>query len=645
MTTKIGMVQINNSFSDACYFPYSVGVLQAYFQKYGKNPASFEFLEPLYRRMPVSKAVSQLETANIVAFSVYVWNYRLSLAIAKEIKKRNPDVLILFGGVHIPDESENFLREYRFIDIACHGEGEIVFQKILDSYHERLWISVPGISFLENDVVVRTPRAGRISDLSSIPSPYIEGIFDDLVQNRKEHKWLGLWETNRGCPFSCSYCDWGAATLSKLYTVDMKRLEGEIEWFAKNGIEFIFCCDANFGILDRDLDIVRFVADMKDRHGYPNALSVQNTKNAAERSYQIDKMLSGAKLSKGVNLALQTVDKTTLRNVRRQNISLESFKELQRRFNRDGIETFSDLILALPGETYDSFANGVAEIIENGQHHRIQFINLSILPNAQMADPEYRKKFGLVTVKSRIINIHGSMTGAGDGIYETQELVVGTNAMPKYDWVRAKVFSWMASFVYFDKVLQIPFILLHEICGVSYRELIELFLDEAKIECPVISEMNDFFLDEAKNVQNGGPEYYRSTVWLNIHWPHDEYILIKLCLEDKLEGFYEEAKTLICEMLRAKGMKTPQFLNEAFVLSRNLLKQPFQTKDLVVSMEYNIWDLYQSVLTGNSCRLEKGNFVYHIDRTSESWDSWEDWSRKIVWYGNKKGAYIYKIRS
>src|SRR6185437_455091 len=93
--------------------------------------------------------------------------------------------------------------------------------------------------------------------------------------------------------------------------------------------------------------------------------------------------------------------------IKRQNISSASFEELQRRFSRDGVETYSDLILGLPEETYESFAEGVSRVIENGQHNRIQFNNLSILPNAEMGDPEYQRKFGMVTVESKIINIHG----------------------------------------------------------------------------------------------------------------------------------------------------------------------------------------------------------------------------------------------
>ena len=158
---------------------------------------------------------------------------------------------------------------------------------------------------------------------------------------------------------------------------------------------------------------------------------MQNTKNATERAYLTQKILSDAGLNKGVALAMQSVDLTALASIKRDNISLETYMELQRRFTRDGVETYSDLILGLPGETYESFADGVQLLIETGQHNRIQFNNLSILPNAEMGDPAYQKKFGMVTVESKIINIHGERVELEDDVPELQDLVVATHSMPR----------------------------------------------------------------------------------------------------------------------------------------------------------------------------------------------------------------------
>ena len=327
---KVGLVQINSSFSNQSYLPYSVGILQAYTQKHDINRDRFSFLLPIYSRVPVRDAAEALSNADVVAFSTYVWNFKISIEIAKLLKFYNPNVLIIFGGPQVPNSSEQFLRQHPFIDLCCHGEGELVFVKILETLPIRKWEDIPSISFLGQDgTFISNPKAERIKELSTIPSPYLEGIFEPLMQANSSQQWIALWETNRGCPFSCTFCDWGSATQSKVYPFDLDRLYKEIEWFAQNKIGFVTCCDANFGILPRDIDIARKLIEVHQKYGYPEAISIQNTKNATERSHLIQKILADAGLSRGATIAIQTLNLSALKNIKRQNISLKSFKELQ----------------------------------------------------------------------------------------------------------------------------------------------------------------------------------------------------------------------------------------------------------------------------------------------------------------------------
>ena len=120
------------------------------------------------------------------------------------------------------------------------------------------------------------------------------------------------------------------------------------------------------------------------------------------------KILADSGLNKGVALSMQSLDPHTLKAIKRDNISLDTYLELANRFSRDKIETFSDIILGNPEETYETLVNGVDTLINFGQHNRIQFNNLSILPNAAMGDINYQKEHGMITVTSEIINIHGA---------------------------------------------------------------------------------------------------------------------------------------------------------------------------------------------------------------------------------------------
>lgn len=639
----VGLVQINNSFSGQNYLPYSVALLEGYATTKAADPSRYRFLMPIYRRLPISQAVDRLRGADIVGFSTYVWNARISVQIARRLKEINPDVMIVFGGPHVPDEPEAFLRENRFIDVAVHNEGERTFLAILEAYPNRPWRDIKGISFIDaNGSYVRNPNGPRFRDLDEVPSPFLNGAFDALIAANPNERWIGLWETNRGCPFQCTFCDWGSATAAKVTKFGLERLTDEVRWFSERKVEYIFCCDANFGIQKRDVDIAEFVARIKEETGYPHALSVQNTKNATERAYLTQKILSDAGLNKGVALSMQSVDMGTLQAIKRQNISLDTYMELQRRFTRDKVETYSDLILGLPGETYETFVEGVNLLIETGQHNRIQFNNLSILPNAEMGSAEYQKKYGIVTVPSEIINIHGERIVLEDDVSEIQDLVIETASMPRTDWRRTRSFCWMTALLHFDKLFQIPLMVAHEISQLTYRSMIEAFMDADAAKYPVIAGIRDLFLREAESIQGGGAEYVFSEDWLGIYWPADEYIFIKLTAEKKFSDFYREAAQLLKSLIGdVPDVEMMEALEEAVAVNHALVRQPFVTDDLVLETEYDIIGFYNSMRDGEATGIVKSPTSIIVERSKNAHHDFQTWCREVVWWGNKKGAYLY----
>jgi radical SAM superfamily enzyme YgiQ (UPF0313 family) len=641
---SVGLVQINNSFSGQNYLPYSIALLQTYVQKFAPDPGRYRFLTPLYKRVRIADAVEALKDADLIGFSTYVWNGRISLEIARRLKALKPGIVIVFGGPHVPDQPEAFLRAHPQIDIAVHNEGERIFLKLLEAFPDRAaWASMPGVSMVQPDgSFVRNPNIDRVRDLDEIPSPFLEGAFDSIMAANPAESWIGLWETNRGCPFRCTFCDWGSATAGKVTKFGEERLFREVDWFAEKKIEYIFCCDANFGIQKRDVEIANYVADTKKTTGYPVALSVQNTKNATERAYLTQKILSDAGLNKGVALSMQSVDMTTLEAIKRDNISLGTYMELQRRFTKDKVETYSDLILGLPGETYESFVKGVDQLMENGQHNRIQFNNLSILPNAEMGDPAYQARYGMVTIESKIINIHGERIELDDDVPEVQDLVIATAATPLADWRRTRIFCWMTALLHFDKLFQIPLILAHGISGISYRDMIEAYMAADPARFPVIAGINAFFESEAKAIQQGGSEYVFSKEYLNIFWPADEYIFVKLTAEGTFDAFYAEAGKLLAETLNARHGSLPMdVIDEAVRLNHALVNQPFASENQTLKLRYDLLGYWHAVRNGEQALLRETPMLVEIDRLAKRYDDFQKWCREIVWWGNKKGAYLY----
>ncbi|MBI4151870.1 radical SAM protein [Candidatus Woesearchaeota archaeon] len=639
--TTIGLVQINSSFANQSYLPYSVGILQAYAQTHLQHPEQFQFLIPVYKRCPVAQALKELESADAVFFSVYVWNINLSLAIAKAFKVQYPERLVVFGGPQVPDQAQEFLQTHRYVDLTCHNEGEQTFVKVLERCRDRNWSGVSSVSWYSPDGEFHAnPLGERLKDPSVIPSPFLRDTFKPLMDAHPEEKWIAIWETNRGCPHFCTFCGWGSAVASKLYQFDLPRLQQEMNWFGTHKIPYIFCADANFGILPRDVEIVQHMATVKTATGYPEGFSVQNTKNATERAYEVQSIIAQAGLQRGVVLSMQSLDPNTLKAIKRTNIRLDAYEELQKRFTQDGIETYSDLILGLPGETYDSFVNGVATLLNHGQHNRIQFNNLSILPDAEMGQKEYQKQYGLQTMQCREINVHGSLIEDPEEIFETSELVVATDSMPRADWVKTRAFCWMTALLHFDKLLQIPIILMKHMTPLSYRQILEAFMHPDS-EYPLLQHIRDDLLLKASVLQNGGSEYVPSKQWLNIWWPADEAWFIELSMKGQLHQFYAEAEDLLRWLSPLTGTQE-EILEETIALNAGLLKQPFQTQDQTIFCDYNVWETYRSILQGVPRPIIEKAHQLKIDKTTKVWTSWEQWQREVVWWENKKGAYLYK---
>jgi radical SAM superfamily enzyme YgiQ (UPF0313 family) len=159
--------------------------------------------------------------------------------LAREVKKINPDCLIIFGGPQIPEDTNGFFEKYPYIDIIVHGEGEYTLKNILQVYLEdKNWLNVKGISTKD----FRTNPQERINDLSDIPSPYLTNLIWDLVDKDCGVDWDCSWETNRGCPYQCTFCSSPTMWTTRYIMRDTKELVDEIEWLIKtykaNDFEF-----------------------------------------------------------------------------------------------------------------------------------------------------------------------------------------------------------------------------------------------------------------------------------------------------------------------------------------------------------------------------------------------------------------------
>ena len=184
---------------------------------------NLKFERTFVLREKVDDDIQKCKDLEILLCSCYVWNWEITNYFAKEVKKINPNCLIVFGGPQVPNHSEGFFEEYPYVDILVHGEGEYVLANLFAAFlKNKNYSNVNGIETKD----FRNPPEPRIDNLEAIPSVYLTNLMWDVVEKIEGVHWLASWETNRGCPYACTFCDQagtGARTRSPRRAVDEVR--------------------------------------------------------------------------------------------------------------------------------------------------------------------------------------------------------------------------------------------------------------------------------------------------------------------------------------------------------------------------------------------------------------------------------------
>jgi radical SAM superfamily enzyme YgiQ (UPF0313 family) len=314
MKTKIAWVQPNFQQGprefNAYYLPYSAGVVWSYSLQDPDIQQNFEVTEWVWRREALEETAQRLALNNIVAFSVYVWNHNYIYALGNRIKEINPNVLIVLGGPEPAITDPDIFRKNPWMDLVVCYEGEITFKRILQTYRSKDWASVPGLLINNNGDAVKTDDATRINLLEDVPSPYLMGIFDELIADHPEITWQGTLETTRGCPYACTFCDWGSLTYNKVKQFGLERVFAELDWMATHNFDWISITDANFGMFpERDSMIADKIVECQEKYGSPRSFSVSWAKNQKKEVIDIVKKLLDSKgFNQGLTLSVQSLD-------------------------------------------------------------------------------------------------------------------------------------------------------------------------------------------------------------------------------------------------------------------------------------------------------------------------------------------------
>ncbi len=631
---NVYFVQVDVSASSGtqnAYLPYTAGILVASAFTSEIVKENYEFKDFIFLREDINAVLEKLDNPSFMGFSSYCWSTEYNKLLAKAVKEKYPDCLIVFGGHDIPNDF-SFLEEYEFIDVLCHGEGEDTVKDLLEAYAlNKPFDCVANISFRNSDgVFIRTET--KLQATLDYPSPYLEGWFDKTVEAHPEITFNAILETSRGCPNQCAYCDWGLLK-SKTRLFPFERVKAEIRWMSEHKIAFVWGADANFGLFKRDLDIANELAKAKEETGYPERMRMNYAKNNFENVFEIVKVFKRCEFDRiGATLSFQSMSPEVLKNIGRKNTSLDFYKDLLTVYNKANMKTYSELILGLPGETYESFTEGVGKLFEIGQHFVFEVYGCILLPNAVMGQKEYIEKFGIKTVRSEIIRPH--FNNQAFSVPEYNNIIVETNSMSREMWVRATVFYYMAKALHGNGLLRAFAIYLHNEAGVPFEKFYDGILTYFE-ENPDLN-ISKLYFDIKRHADELSLGITNRKLIFSpcgeIVWDDHEYVVLNVLSE--LDRFYDD----VLPYLQKYNIDADIF-NDLLNYQKNIIRKPCD-EEKTVNLSYDIHGYLKDVYVNNIHNLEKKEHTL-IMRDSNVVTNWPDFGKFVIWYG-RMGWSSYK---
>lgn len=448
------LVQVVDKYGPNSFLPLAVSYQWMYAQADVQVSTNWQVADVLIRKIPVKEYVANItEKPDIVAMSCYVWNWEYNQALAIELKRVYPDCVVVVGGPNVDKRNKRFFEDYPMFDVAVMGEGEPAFRSILKRYiNQQDYNNIPRV-FARGGELCDLPE--RFRDLESIPSPILNGFYDWVIEKEEaeigKQMWQVTYETLRGCPYLCTFCDIGDEYWNKITKFDMPRIQAEIDWMSERQIEYVGVCDSNWGMLKRDADITAYVIKKKLETGYPKFWDVTWAKANSENIYRIAKMdhEAGTRLFKGVTFAMQSLNSETQKASKRVNLKLNEALEYMHKYEEENIPTYSELIWPMPDETYDSLKEGIQKLVDLGQKSFLMVHPLVLTYNATMGQQWYKETYGLEWKEVPLDTYYLSVDDLENYIVEKTMGVYATNTADEVIVMRGNLFAFLFITMYY----------------------------------------------------------------------------------------------------------------------------------------------------------------------------------------------------
>ncbi|MDD2366836.1 MAG: B12-binding domain-containing radical SAM protein [Desulfuromonadaceae bacterium] len=349
--------------------PQSVPLATAFLKSYAKKSSvTVDMADFFLGNDPLICATALADNSPVaIGFSIYLWNVKLSMNIASELKRIAPAIKLFCGGPEVTANPE-FILKSEIFDFAVTAEGELPFLSLCQAFEEgREFYCIPGVISAED---IKPATSTPIADLDSIPSPYLNGVI-----NVNSTPGL-LWQLSRGCSFTCDFC-FDSRGIHGVRHFSLERVESELHYFAANGVRQIFVLDSTFNINPkRAKKILRLIKKVAPEIHF----------HFEVRNEFIDREMAQlfAEIQCSLQIGLQSSNPDTLKLVGRS-FNKADFSSKTALLNDCGATFGFDLIYGLPGDTLAGFIQSLDYALSLYPNH-LDIFQLAVLPGTRLSD-------------------------------------------------------------------------------------------------------------------------------------------------------------------------------------------------------------------------------------------------------------------